>query len=131
GRWCARSRLDLKRLACITRRVAAGTWIAASATLALQSTRICVLQSCILKTSPNHRKELFVSMKMLIIVSLLLCLPLIAIGQKQRKAFAYDYTIDDLPNGLRLITVPTDYPNLVALQIVVQTGSRNEPEKGK
>ena len=70
-------------------------------------------------------------MKMLIIVSLLLCLPLIAIGQKQRKAFAYDYTIDDLPNGLRLITVPTDYPNLVALQIVVQTGSRNEPEKGK
>jgi zinc protease len=27
--------------------------------------------------------------------------------------------------------VPTDYPNLVALQIVVQTGSRNEPEKGK
>src|SRR5258707_15832229 len=70
-------------------------------------------------------------MKLLIIASLILCLPLLAFGQKARKAFAYDYTIDDLPNGLRLITVPTDYPNLVALQIVVQTGSRNEPGKVK
>jgi len=70
-------------------------------------------------------------MKLLIIASLILCLPLLGMAQKSRKAFAYDYTIDDLPNGLRLITVPTDYPNLVALYIVVQTGSRNEIEKGK
>ena len=69
--------------------------------------------------------------KLLIIALLILCLPMLTLAQKARKAFAYDYTIDDLPNGLRLITVPTDYPNLVALQIVVQTGSRNEPEKGK
>lgn len=66
-----------------------------------------------------------------IIVSLILCLPMVTLAQKSRKAFAYDYTIDDLPNGLRLVTVPTDYPNLVALYFVVQTGSRNEPEKGK
>jgi zinc protease len=51
--------------------------------------------------------------------------------QKSRKLFPYNYTIDDLPNGLRLVTVPTDYPNLVALYIVVQTGSRNEVEPGK
>ena len=70
-------------------------------------------------------------MKLLIIASLVFCLPLLALAQQSRKAFAYDYAIDDLPNGLRLITVPTDYPNLVALYIVVQTGSRNEPEKGK
>ena len=70
-------------------------------------------------------------MKLLIIASLILCLPLLARAQKSRKAFAYDYTIDNLPNDLRLITVPTDYPNLVALYIVVQTGSRNEIEKGK
>ena len=70
-------------------------------------------------------------MKVFIIASLILCLPLLGMAQKSRKAFAYDYTIDDLPNGLRLITVPTDYPNLVALYIVVQTGSRNEIEKGK
>ncbi|HEV8139186.1 MAG TPA: pitrilysin family protein [Pyrinomonadaceae bacterium] len=70
-------------------------------------------------------------MKLLIIVSLILCVPLMSLAQTPRKAFAYDYTVDDLPNGLRLITIPTDYPNLVALQIVVQTGSRNEIEKGK
>src|SRR6266852_5229925 len=70
-------------------------------------------------------------MKLLIIASLVFCLPLFALAQQSRKAFAYDYTIDNLPNDLRLITVPTDYPNLVALYIVVQTGSRNEIEKGK
>lgn len=70
-------------------------------------------------------------MKLLILLSLIICLPMVIMAQQARKAFAYDYTIDDLPNGLRLITVPTDYPNLVALYIVVQTGSRNEIEKGK
>jgi zinc protease len=71
-------------------------------------------------------------MKLLLIISLLLCLPVMALAQqKSRKLFPYNYTIDDLPNGLRLITVPTDYPNLVALYIVVSTGSRNEIEKGK
>src|SRR6187402_2005885 len=45
--------------------------------------------------------------------------------------FPYAYHLDDLPNGLRLVTVPTDNPNLVALYIVVQTGSRNEVEPGK
>jgi zinc protease len=51
--------------------------------------------------------------------------------QKQSSIFPYKYTIDDLDNGLRLITIPTDYPNLVALYIVVAAGSRNEIEPGK
>jgi zinc protease len=71
-------------------------------------------------------------MKLLILVSLLLCLPLLAQAQgNERKVFPYKYTIDDLSNGLRLITIPTDYPNLVASYIVVSTGSRNEIERGK
>ena len=72
-------------------------------------------------------------MKWLILVSLLLCLPASALAQqpKERKLFPYEYFIDDLPNGLRLITVPTEQKNLVALYIVVQTGSRNEVEPGK
>ncbi len=72
-------------------------------------------------------------MKFLILIALMLCLPLIGMAQQQkpRKLFPYEYTIDDLPNGLRLVTVPTDYPNLVALYIVVRTGSRNEVEPGK
>jgi zinc protease len=47
------------------------------------------------------------------------------------KIFPYSYVQEDLPNGLRLITIPTDYPNLVSLYIVVGTGSRNEVEPGK
>src|SRR5512140_19459 len=37
----------------------------------------------------------------------------------------------ELPNGLRVIIVNTGFPNLVSLQIPVQTGSRNEVEPGK
>ncbi|HEV2862820.1 MAG TPA: pitrilysin family protein [Pyrinomonadaceae bacterium] len=72
-------------------------------------------------------------MKMLLLATLLLSAPLIGMAQQQgqRKIFPYKYTIDDLPNGLRLVTVPTDYPNLVALYIVVSAGSRNEVEAGK
>jgi zinc protease len=45
--------------------------------------------------------------------------------------FPYAYTLDDLPNGLRLVTIPTDHPNLIAFYLVVQTGSRNEVEPGR
>lgn len=51
--------------------------------------------------------------------------------QKESKLFPYSFNIDDLPNGLRVVTIPTDFPNMVALYIVVQTGSRNEVEPGK
>ncbi len=47
------------------------------------------------------------------------------------KIFPFKYEMKDLPNGLRVIVIPTDYPNIVALQIPVQTGSRNEVEAGK
>jgi zinc protease len=70
-------------------------------------------------------------MRTLIAIFILLALTLPAMAQGGNKIFPYKYSIDDLPNGLRLITVPTDYPNLVALYIVVQTGSRNEVEPGK
>ena len=36
-----------------------------------------------------------------------------------------------LPNGLKIMIVPTGFPNLVSIQIPVQTGSRNEFEAGK
>ena len=49
----------------------------------------------------------------------------------QNKIFPFKYYTDDLPNGLRVITIPTDYPNIVALYIAVNAGSRNEIEPGK
>jgi zinc protease len=63
------------------------------------------------------------------ILLLSLIVPLSALARD--KVFPHKYFIDDLPNGLRLISVPTDYPNLVALYIVVNAGSRNEVEPGK
>jgi zinc protease len=36
-----------------------------------------------------------------------------------------------LPNGLKIVVVPTGFPNLVSIDIPVQTGSRNEFEPGK
>src|SRR5450755_3944170 len=47
------------------------------------------------------------------------------------KVFPFSYDQHDFPNGLRLVTIPTDATNIVSLFIVVQTGSRNEVEPGK
>jgi hypothetical protein len=32
-----------------------------------------------------------------------------------KKTFPFSYTQEDLPNGLRLVTIPTDSPNLVSI----------------
>jgi zinc protease len=61
---------------------------------------------------------------------LLLGCAALACAAQLQKVFPYDYSQEDLPNGLRLISVPTDYANIVAVYIVVQTGSRNEVEAG-
>src|ERR1700749_2396367 len=63
----------------------------------------------------------------LLAFSLLAAIPLLAAD----KILPYPYVQEDLPNGLRLITIPTDYPNIVSIFIVVGTGSRNEIEPGK
>ncbi|MCU1229464.1 MAG: insulinase family protein, partial [Acidobacteria bacterium] len=36
-----------------------------------------------------------------------------------------------LANGLKVIVVPTGFPNIVSMYVPVQTGSRNEVEPGK
>ncbi|MFN3326236.1 MAG: M16 family metallopeptidase [Bryobacteraceae bacterium] len=62
---------------------------------------------------------------------LVACAATLGAAPAPQKAFPYAYDQHDFPNGLRLITIPTDYPNVVAVYIVVQTGSRNEVEPGK
>ncbi|MFQ5463202.1 MAG: M16 family metallopeptidase [Phycisphaerae bacterium] len=47
------------------------------------------------------------------------------------RVFDFPYLMRDLGNGLRVIIVKTDYPDIVTIQIPVQTGSRNEVEPGK
>lgn len=66
-----------------------------------------------------------------ILLTLLSAAALLPAAEAPKTVFPYAYKQEDLPNGLRLVTIPTDYPNLVSLFIVVQTGSRNEVEAGK
>lgn len=61
---------------------------------------------------------------------LVCCAALTFAAQRPQKIFPYSYSQEDLPNGLRLISVPTDSPSIVSVYIVVQAGSRNEVEPG-
>lgn len=47
------------------------------------------------------------------------------------KVFSQDYVLEELDNGLRVMIVKTDYPDVVSLQIPVSVGSRDEVEAGK
>jgi len=71
-----------------------------------------------------------------LITTLFMASALIACSQssdspESSKIFDMPYLTRDLDNGLRVIVVPTDYPDIVTIQIPVQTGSRNEVELGK
>ncbi|MEL6869923.1 MAG: pitrilysin family protein [Pseudomonadota bacterium] len=54
-----------------------------------------------------------------------------AAPKDDNAVFATPYLMEELDNGLRVIIVKTDFPDIVTLQIPVQTGSRNEVEAGK
>ncbi|MFK8015510.1 MAG: M16 family metallopeptidase [Gammaproteobacteria bacterium] len=47
------------------------------------------------------------------------------------QIFTMPYRLETLDNGLKVMIVRTDFPDIVSLQIPVQTGSRNEVEPGK
>jgi zinc protease len=79
----------------------------------------------------THALKFYDMRRFIALLSILCFVSTVSAQQKESKLFPYNYTIDDLENGLRLVTVPTDFPNMVALYIVVQTGSRNEVEPGK
>ncbi len=68
--------------------------------------------------------------KQLVSLLTLLTLSVSAIGA-EGDIFTMPYIQRDLDNGLRVIVVKTDYPDVVTIQIPVQTGSRNEVEPGK
>ncbi|HUF66349.1 MAG TPA: pitrilysin family protein [Gemmatimonadaceae bacterium] len=80
------------------------------------------------------------TLRFLLAAPLLASAPLTAAAQAPAAPAAPAASRDLLPlpatertlaNGLRVIVVPTGFPNIVSLQIPVQTGSRNEIEPGK
>jgi zinc protease len=52
-------------------------------------------------------------------------------GPATARILPFDASERTLANGLKVIVVPTGFPNIVSLQIPVMTGSRNEVEPGK
>ena len=52
-------------------------------------------------------------------------------GSDVSDVLPFKATERTLPNGLRVIIVPTGFPNLVSVDIPVQVGSRNEVEPGR
>jgi len=52
-------------------------------------------------------------------------------GNAVPRVFDLPWQERELANGLKAIVVKTDFPDIVSLQIPVQTGSRNEVEAGK
>jgi len=52
-------------------------------------------------------------------------------ANNDNKVFSQDYAFKELANGLRVLVVKTDYPDLVSVQIPVSVGSRDENEVGK
>ena len=53
------------------------------------------------------------------------------VASSNDRVFSQDYLLEELDNGLRVMVVKTDYPDVVSLQIPVSVGSRNEVEAGK
>ena len=52
-------------------------------------------------------------------------------ASEANKVFSQKYLFKELSNGLRVLVVKTDYPDLVSVQIPVSVGSRDETEAGK
>ena len=61
-------------------------------------------------------------------VLFVLALPLIS---QTTKVFPFDYKIEELENGLKVVSIPLGNPNIIAYYTIVRSGSRNEVEPGK
>ncbi len=45
--------------------------------------------------------------------------------------FPYDYTLEELDNGLKVVSIPLQNPQIISYYTIVRSGSRNEIEPGK
>jgi zinc protease len=71
-------------------------------------------------------------MPKILILVLSLGLLLVAPLKAQRASvFPYGYKIEMLDNGLKIVSIPLDSPNIISYYTIVRSGSRNEIEPGK
>jgi zinc protease len=50
---------------------------------------------------------------------------------KSSDVFPYSYKIEELENGLKVVSIPLTNPNIISYYTIVRSGSRNEVEPGK
>ena len=93
--------------------------------------------TCILnkQESASHQFVMLAgSMKLWLMLSMAVAMAIPSVFAQTNgipRFFPYQWSMDSLTNGLRVVTVPTEHKNLVAFYIIVRTGSRNEVEPGK
>ena len=61
-------------------------------------------------------------------LSLFLILPL---PMKSSDIFPYAYKIEEMDNGLKVVSIPLPNPHIISYYTIVRSGSRNEVEPGK
>jgi len=66
-----------------------------------------------------------------LVLAVLLLLPAAPLLGTDSKIFPYDYKIEVLDNGLKVVSIPLPNPNIISYYTVVRSGSRNEIEPGK
>jgi zinc protease len=54
-----------------------------------------------------------------------------SLSAQTSDVFPYNYKIEALENGLKVVSIPLPNPNIIAYYTVVRSGSRNEIEPGK
>ena len=59
---------------------------------------------------------------------LILAIPMIL---QASDIFPYDYKIEELPNGFKIVSIPLPNPHIISYYTIVRSGSRNEVEPGK
>jgi zinc protease len=67
-------------------------------------------------------------------LSFVLCLLLVLSAPvilQASKIFPFDYKIEELPNGLKIVSIPLSNPYIISYYTIVRSGSRNEVEPGK
>ena len=64
------------------------------------------------------------------VIAVGLSLAVVMPGQAQEDVFPFPVTVFELDNGLKVVSVVSDSPGIVAYYTIVRTGSRNEVESG-
>ena len=62
---------------------------------------------------------------------LMFSLCLTPIPAQESDIFPYDYHIETLDNGLKVVSIPLENPHIISYYTIVRSGSRNEIEPGK